>query len=495
MIEIELIASHKCIHCGKTVEARAQKVENFAENTTPWIMFYGHLFELPSLYCCNTTYLPTFIAIKSHSSIEDSFFSGKKKMMVGSEEVPVIIDEPNHFAVTRTFKEQIELEHQLAKQNKLWKRQKDDFFQKAYTYFTVHFEQIIDEMDHQEVLDILRTFEDGYLSLAPQRPRRFVYKGKNERKLITKWIKKEIKSLAQEESEEIKKYLFFLIVDYFVQLKLIPQIHYLKWDAQKFEKMIGESLLTYLLVSFPLTGYFSFLKDEAILRLTNKGHFQKELRHLLEKTQKELAMATATNSKIQQTVEAQKRTIADLENKNEKLRQQNSRLEEQLNATGDELLIARQAQKIKELKGLVNELQEEVRDLRERVGEQEEEEVVKEDEVILQSSEGVVTDFSPLSGKTVGIFGDIQGYETEEEVYPCKILSCESMKNPNAVSILRESDFLVVLTQHISHSCMWSIKEFANEAELPVIYSRHTNVAIILKQILTMINNKERSMP
>jgi hypothetical protein len=489
MIEIELIASHKCIHCGKTVEARIKKVEDLAENTTPWIMFYGHLFELASLQCCNRSYLPTYIAVKSQRPIEDSFFSGKTKMKVGSEEVPVIIDEPNNFAVTRTFKEQIELEHQLAKQNKLWERQKDDFFQKTYTYFTVHFEQIIDEMDHQEVLDILRTFEDGYLSLAPQRPRRFVYKGKNERKLITKWIKKEIKSLAQDESEEIKKYLFFLIVDYFVQLKLIPQIHYLKWDAQKFEKMIGESLLTYLLVSFPLTGYFSFLKDEAILRLTNKGHFQKELRHLLEKTQKELAMATATNSKIQQTVEAQKRTIADLENKNEKLRLQSSRLEEQLNETSDELLIARQAQKIKELKGLVNELQTEVKDLRERVGEQEKEEVVREEEVILQSSEEV-TDFSLLSGKTVGIFGDIQGYETDEEAYPCKILSCESLKNPNAVSILRESDFLVVLTQHISHSCMWSIKEFANATELPVIYSRHTNVWIILKQIVAKLQNK-----
>ncbi|UTW70303.1 hypothetical protein KHA80_07030 [Anaerobacillus sp. HL2] len=73
---------------------------------------------------------------------------------------------------------------------------KEDFFRQTYTYFSVHFEQIIDEMDHLEVLDILRTFEDGYN--LTQRPRKFVYKGKNERKLITKWIKKEIKSLAQE---------------------------------------------------------------------------------------------------------------------------------------------------------------------------------------------------------------------------------------------------------------------------------------------------------
>ena len=494
MIEIEIIASRDCIHCGQTVETRIKEVEKHTKDTTPWIMFYAHLFELPRLKCCDTNFLPSHIVVKSHSPIDDSLFSGKTKFKVGSEEVPVIIDEANDFAVTRTFKEQLELDKQLAKQKKLWERQKDDFFHKTYTYFTVHFEQIIDEMDHQEVLDILRTFEDGYVVTSPQIPRRFVYKGKNERKLITKWIKKEIKSLAQAESEEIKKYLFFLIVDYFVQLKLIPQIHYLKWDPQKFEKMIGESLLTYLLVSFPLTSYFSFLKDEAILNLTNKGHFQKELRQLLEKTQKELAAVVTNNSKLQQTIESQKKAMADLEAKNEKLRLQNSRLEEQLNETGEELLIARQSQKIKELKGIVNELQEEIKELRPLVEAKEQGASLPEEEASIIPKAEEVIDYSLLNGKTVGIFGDIQGYETEEDTYPCKILSCESLKNPNAVGILRESDILVVLTQRISHSCMWSIKEFANQNDLPVIYSRHTNVEIILKQILTSINQKERSL-
>ncbi|MCT8136913.1 hypothetical protein H1D32_03570 [Anaerobacillus sp. CMMVII] len=345
MIEMDLIASRKCHQCGKTVEESIKKVETLSKETLPWLMFYGNLFEIPALSCCNSALFPTHVAVKSETDIDDSFFSGKTKFKIGSEEVPVIIDERNDFAVTRSFKEQVELEQQLTKQMKLWEREKDDFLHKTYTYFTVHFEQIIDEMNHLEVLDILRTFEDGYLQMSPHAPRRFVYKGKNERKLITKWIKKEIKSLAQAESEEVKKYLFFLIVDYFVQLKLIPQIHYLKWDSQKFEKMIGESLLTYLLVSFPLTSYFSFLKDEAILLLTNKGHFQKELRQLLEKSQKELASVTNQNQKLQETIEIQKRSLVDFELKNERLRNQNIRLEEQLNETGDELLISRQAKK------------------------------------------------------------------------------------------------------------------------------------------------------
>lgn len=486
MIEIELIASRTCHQCGQTTDVSLKKVENLTIETTPWIMFYGYLFQLPRIFCCETDGLPTYITIKSDSAIDDSLFSGKTKFKIGSEEVPMIIDEPNNFAVTRTYKEQMEIEHQFAKQTKLWERQKDDFFQKIYTYFTVHFEQIIDEMDHQEVLDILRTFEDGFVLMSPQAPRRFVYKGKNERKLITKWIKKEIKSLAQAESEEVKRYLFFLIVDYFVQLKLIPQIHYLKWDPQKFEKMIGESLLTYLLVAFPLTSYYSFLKDEAILQLTNKGHFQKELRQLLEKTQKELGAVTSHNNRLQQALEVQKKKITDLEAKNEKIKIQNSRLEAQLNESGDELLISRQAQKIKELKGLINELQEEIKQLRTKVSYEFEEEVDQEETKHKPISKEETVDFSLLLGKTVSIFGDIQGYE-KEGCYPCKIVACESLKNPNAVSILRESDVIVVLIQHISHSCMWSIKEFANQQHLPVVYSRHTNIEIILNQVIKLL--------
>ncbi len=486
MVDIELIASHTCIHCKKTIEASLSKVMTFSKDSTPWIMFYANLFRLPTLTCCGVSALPTFIAVKSDNSIDHSLFSGKTKFKIGSEEVPVIIDEHNHFAVTRTFTKQMEIEQQLAKQIKLWERQKDDFFHKTFTYFKVHFEQVIDEMNHMEVLDILRTFEDESVHLSPQMPRRFVYKGKNERKLITKWIKKEIKSLASAESEEVYKYLYFLIVDYFIQLKLIPQIHYLKWDVQKFEKMIGESLLTYLLVSFPLTSYFSFLKDEAMLQLTNKGQFQKELRQLLEKTQKELADVTNHNQKLQQAIEAQQKTIADLEVKNERLRAENIRLEKELHETGDILLIGRQAQKIRELKGLLSELQGEVKELRSQVQHAEVDHVLEFVELEEESTR-VAPNFAQLDGRTVGIFGDIQGYQNDEGGYPCKIRSCESLKNPNAISVLRESDILVVLTQHISHSCMWSIKEFANQHDLPVIYSRHTNINIILNQVLTVI--------
>lgn len=490
MMEIEVIASRNCSNCGQTVEESLNVVQDISKNTTPWIMFYTLLFELPLLDCCSSKFLPTHIQVKSHSPIDDGLFSGKNKFKIGSEEVPIITDKPESYAVTRSYKEQIELEQQLAKQKKLWERQKDDFFHKTYTYFSVHFEQIIDEMDHQEVLDILRTFEDGYMQISTHRPRKFVYKGKNERKLITKWIKKEIKSLAQEESEEVKKYLFFLIVDYFVQLKLIPQIHYLKWDPQKFEKMIGESLLMYLLVTFPLTSYFSFLKDEAILRLTNKGHFQKELRQLLEKSQKELATVSSNNAKMQLIIESQREAIADLEAKNERLQLQTSRLQKKLNETGEKPLLERQSNKIRELKGLINELQKEVKELRSRqivVSKIEMAQVddVKTDLVTIKEPE---KDFTVLGGKTIGIFGNIQGYESDDEQFQCKILSCESMKSANAVGILKESDILVVLIQHISHSCMWSIKEYANVNDIPIIYSRHTNIEIILEQVVDMLS-------
>ena len=484
MIEFELIASRACVHCGQTIEVKLNQIENVSTNTTPWIMFHTQLFELPTLECCSVNELPTHISMNSGEQVNDT---GKFK--IGSEEVPVITDDINSFAFTRTYQEQVELEQQFSKQNKLWEREKDEFFQKTYTYFSVHFEQIIDEMDHQEVLDILRTFEDTCMHRDPSRPRRFVYKGKNERKLITKWIKKEIKSLAQEESEEIKKYLFFLIVDYFIQLKLIPQIHYLKWEAQKFEKMLGESLLTYLLVSFPLTSYFSFLKDEALLSLTNKGRLQKELRQLLEKTQKELATTSSNNVRMQQTIESQRKAIGDLELKNEKLRIQNSHLEELLDETGDERIIARQSQKIKELKGIIDAMQEEMKMLHSQIPpdkvKQEDNEVVNETTKYGDQTES--KDFSLLAGKTVAIFGDIQGYETNEDKFGCTVLSCESLKNPNAVGVLRDSDILVVLTQHISHSCMWSIKEYANQQNLPVVYSRHTNLEIILEQVLEVL--------
>lgn len=491
MIEIEIIASRTCAQCGKTIKESLVEVNNLDENTTPWILYYTFLFELRKLTCCNSSEFPTYIQMKSQSLLDSNLFSDSDKYEIGSEDVPVICDDASSFAVTRTYQQQVEIEKQLKKQSNLWERQKEAFFKKIYTYFSTHFDQIIDEMDHREVLDVLRAFEDDYLQTSSNNQRRYVYRGKNVKKSINKSVKKEVKSLAKDETEEIKKYLFFLIVEYFVLFKLIPQINYLKWNVQKFEKMIGESLLMYLLVTFPLTSYFSFLKDEAILRLTYKGHFQKEIHQLLEKTQNQLKIVSKKNENLQRTVKSQREVIADMEEKTERLRIENSRLDDRLNETGDNHLQGRQGQKIKELKGIINELQEEIKELRkERIEKQTiSEEIFAEK----HGSESVTVkkvkekDISRLSGVTVAIFGDIQCYSNENDRYPCSILTVESMNNPNAVAILNDSDVIVVLIQHIAHSCMWSIKEYANQRGVPVVYSRHTNLQLIMDQVLQAI--------
>ncbi|MCT8136914.1 hypothetical protein H1D32_03575 [Anaerobacillus sp. CMMVII] len=67
-----------------------------------------------------------------------------------------------------------------------------------------------------------------------------------------------------------------------------------------------------------------------------------------------------------------------------------------------------------------------MKDLRSRVIE---EELILESEAVTKPIPvEEVTDFSPLDGKTVGIFGDIQTYRSDENEFPCRILSCESLK-------------------------------------------------------------------
>lgn len=56
--------------------------------------------------------------------------------------------------------------------------------------------------------------------------------------------------------------------------------------------------------------------------------------------------------------------------------------------------------------------------------------------------------------------------------------------------MLRQSDILVVLIDHISHMAMWTVKAYAIANDIPVFFEKSVNVGVILNNIVKKTNKE-----
>ncbi|OEH85019.1 hypothetical protein BHU72_07485 [Desulfuribacillus stibiiarsenatis] len=497
------VAYVDCPECGGVHEISLEKTpEKLPISSLPWVLFFKDLYILPGLVCCGKNMYPTHIRIKHTAVIskelEDELFADHQSYHIGTLKVPVITNEPLGYPITRSYLEQIDIQKQLDQQNRLLARKQQEFYETCYTYFSIHFEEIIQEIDGTEIVDVFHTIAETPFGIHIKETK--YPKNKKDKKARLNWVKKQIRSIIEHEGEEGTRVVYYLIVKYFVEWELIQGIYYLHWNVPKYQKMIGKKLLLYMILQFPLTSYFSYLREEALSKLIQSKGSHRKKSEVVDIVQKNLDKANETIEKMKHTILRQKESIILFENKVKELESKNDAITKQLQAREEQGTDAAQTRKIKELKGIIDELRADLvplRELKEDVVRKMEEDSEKElldtlDEKVreldilgstIESNEEI------LRGKTIGVFGDIQFSQDDLDTgeAPFRILNSISVQDIEGLSLMKKSDVLVVLTQHISHNCMWTIKAHASSRSVPVLFTRHTNLKIIVNQAAKIV--------
>lgn len=503
----------ECPNCEKPIEVLLENVsEKLPKQTLPWVLFFKELYRLPVLECCESKIYPSHIRLQPNEELleknpqlEDLFQGQDHQYQLGTNKVPVISDEPLNYPIIRSFEEQMIIHKQIKQQNRLLARKQDEFYNTCYSYFSIHFEQIIQEIDGEEILDVLDAMMNTQYGVHLKDLKAPVKVNKKDKKAYLNWVKKQIRLIVAKHAEEGKQMTFYLIVKYFVEWELIQGIYYLRWNVEKYEKMIGKTLLLYMILQFPLTNYFSYLREEAILKLTSSRRNHRKKYEIVNVIQKDLDKANQKIEKMQQTIERQRETILLLESKVTSYEYRNDQLNKELLLKEELPNVLNQTRKIKGLKGIIESLRYELQIFKEDPSVNKEQKVSidgesdgkaaslfdndidSENESTYEHLQNEVDDLAALNGKVVGIFGDIQFADEQLEIYPFEIVTSNTVQNVEGLSALNKSNVCIVLTQHISHACMWAIKEHAYAKSLPVLFSRHTNLRIILNQAAQLI--------
>jgi len=507
------VAYGKCPNCGvECNEVMVRETKTSDKGSLPWVLFFKDIYTLPIINCCGQLIYPSYIRLKAQATadynLDPSFFDKDQIYKIGTIKVPVITDDLLSYPITRSYQEQLEIQKQLQQQIRLLHRKQQPFMNSCYTYFTLHFDEVIKEIDGAEMLDVLDALMStpyGMHLKDAKSPKSI----KKDKKAYLNWVKKQIRNIVEQENEQGKQMVFYLIVKYFIEWELIQGIYYLHWNAHKYQKMIGKTLLLYMILQFPLTNYFSYLREDAIHKLVQTSGSQRKRQELMQVFQKKLDKASINVDKLQEANNRQREANFVLEEKNRSLQIKNDLLLQQLQLLGEQSTNdSSQTRKIKELKGIIESQRSELVSLRDLKLEKlmtiqndidangiEEQTTLlltehMEEQNLYAEPRGK---FAAIQGKTIGIFGDIQ-IVTEGLDLPCEIKSADSVQDIEGQSVMNNSDVLVVLTQHISHNCMWTIKSYASAHEIPVLFSRHSNVKIIIDQVANLINDIEREI-
>ncbi len=146
-------------------------------------------------------------------------------------------------------------------------------------------------------------------------------------------------------------------------------------------------------------------------------------------------------------------------------------------------------QKIRDLKGLVAELKSELA-RRLPAEEQVEPTVLEEAPLAPPARAEKEPDLSVLEGKVVGILGGWRHEQAERGDYPCVVLTDSAEKmGPEFYQVLKESDMLIVLTEHISHAAMWEAKAYAVGEGKPIYFRRGVNIWQLLWSVAAEVGS------
>lgn len=343
-------------------------------------------------------------------------------------------------------------------QLQIWKEQKQEILEKYY-------EWVIQENLWQKTVDefLPKELQSAAESLKLVEP------GK-------KLSRSEANHILRQMSVEGKK-LVFIHINQKMMEEIIYSMYMPEWPIERWKNTYGKHRIIWPVVHMPLAEDLEPQRISAIAKLG--GSKRPETAILFERIQ---SLEANLHRKLEQ-VQKQEELLAEV-------RAEKARIEERLSGAYDEIRKLRsQVQELKQgqkevqllperklegLKGIIAEMREE---LKKRPSAQ------PVTQAILDEKEPIAVEDvkSALTDKVVGIIGGHRYEQTGK--FPNVITASGDESSVEFENLLRKSEVLVVLTQHVSHSAMWAAKAYAIEYDKPILFTKHINIPIILKEV------------
>lgn len=415
-------------------------------------------FPIDPIRCpgCGREELPDYLATYNGDKLTS-------RLQIGTRELPVVgKDLP--YGMVLSPEEQAEQERGMAKVIPLFEKQGEEFWEKYCQYALDNWRECMNELISFE-------FAEAYRALN--------FKGLPANSTAAAWRRDALKRL---DSDQMKIKFWRLanqeLIDEFLWDGNAPS-----WPVENWVKKYGRTRITFIVLHFPLPEELENVRTEKLSMIIRKksgdtgvlfqriGHLGKELdrqRHRTEELSRILL-------ELRQEKAAAEDALGDARKKF---------------MTTEKTVYNRDpddARKIREFKGLIHELRAEVKRLESLVPEMGESPQETEDAAAVETiREGPV---SPdiLAGKMIAVFGWLK--ERQETV--CQVVwhdgdQADQMLERMAV----DADGFVVLTRFISHEAMWRLKELAIDMDKPILFSKGTNIEIILARVARLFHMK-----
>jgi len=217
--------------------------------------------------------------------------------------------------------------------------------------------------------------------------------------------------------------------------------------------------------------------------VTRKGDLGSEalFRRIRDLQRKLDSQRSKTQSLVNQLVE-QRRIQAELEHRLSEAYARIRELEQRLAEAKTATLPVADRRKAK-WKGLIAELRADVERLEEalRGANRTVEITVPTAEEEQEAPQQEIDVTAVLAGKTVTIIGGPHEHLPHGD-YPCRVLYHRGERAEGLEHLLNVADVIVLVISFISHGTMWYVREEALERDKPVVFTKQTNVDLLLRR-------------
>ncbi|MBC9785142.1 hypothetical protein H1S01_11545 [Heliobacterium chlorum] len=490
--QVSVIAFRTCPICRKKHSQKVCEQISEADLMHTDAMLVGKwLYPIPKLTCCDGAIEAT------HAKLVWTIPQPGESVpfRIGSKDIPAVSEKTSLYGEIISPRRLAELQNLWIAQECLWLEQKEDYVKHSLAFFHACWPQPAKEMDPWQLVDLLdelNMLPEDLKNLTRDKSVRTRPRGDKKRYMVVKRIKEYV---IREFPKSQLDLFFYHTVDRIIYFSLLPGIYSGKWDVFTHEKSLGQTLLSFLLLTFPLIDPLRYLRTEATVALLSgaEGNHESELRRYVKLVKKQLGEKEASLQRVTVELQQTRERTALLERKLYEAKEEVRKLQEQLVALRKEVSETDYIRKIKNLKGLIDDLQSEINRYQ---TEQKKNSLANSASNLLVNRSDELSDvmymgqrraeqplqIDVLKGKTVGIFGAVRDHG-EREKLPIRILCQDGEKQAECKRILPQCDAIVVLTQHIAHGTMWMIKEYAAMTSKPLIFSRHTSIPLILQQL------------
>lgn len=401
---------------------------------------------LEPVVCCGVSAAPTHLVFAGEEWGDPHF------VPLGTPELPV--------ADQNLSQEESErLDRGAELQLKLWREQRKEILDAFYNWIRGEnlWQKVVDEVQQKEMQEAfaqLEWAEEGY-------------------KVSWSQAQHFLRKVSADDQRR-----FFDIVSGKMLEEIVWHLHWAEWPVERWRHTWGKTRILWPVVHMPLVEDLESQRISAIakLNITKRPEsailfervrsLENNARRLNEQAKKQADLLVEARTKQHEGEEKLAKAYEQIR----MLREENIELCQRTKSEPD--------RRVRKLKALITEMREELHRL--RPVEEDVRLAVLEETLLLGEDKGATDESLNLADKIIGIIGGMRGEQAAS--YP-NVRTIPGEEDPTFERFLGESDVLVILTQHVSHASMWAAKEHATIFEKPIVFTRHINIPVILREI------------